>query len=301
MKKFVMPALFWLFLLPGSSGAEPVTDFSAKLIDGGVFSLSEYRGDKAILLKFWATWCRTCLKQMPDYRKLHEKYGERVQFLSVNVAVNDPLEKVRAAVREHRLTMPVTYDEEGTLWNQFGIMGTPMYALIDNRGEIIFRGYHHDENLELALEGLPGERKQITFNLPKYLVDVTGNPLQVETGRDETLVAYHFATWCESYLQETDAERVRKCREFRTGIERLSQLANIRLVGFATRYSSDKESVLRYRRQHRIDHPLVFDESGTFAEQFGVRDFPHLVVLRNNSVVRHRDHIDAALIEQLNQ
>jgi peroxiredoxin len=146
---------------------------------------------------------------------------------------------------------------------------------------------------------MPAQRKQAAFSPPKYLADVDGKPLQLNTEENKTLIVYHFATWCESYLQETDPARVRQCREFREGIDRLSQQANIRLVGFATRYSSDKKSVLRYREQHHIDHPLVFDEAGTFAEQFGARDFPHLVVLRNNSIAQHRDRIDAALIEQL--
>lgn len=297
MKTIVWPALFWLLLLSATSAASPA-DFSVPLIGGGEFSLRDYRNKKPVLLKFWATWCRACLRQMPDYTALHEQYGERVQFLSVNVAINDPRDKVRAAVREFGLKMPVTYDKSGALWNLFGVMGTPMYLLIDNAGSIVFRGYHHDKKLEAALKKLAPARPA-AFKPPEYLADIDGRPVLLNTGKGETLVAYHFATWCESYLRETDPARVRKCRDFGRGLQNLARDTDIRLVGFASRYSSDRESVLRYRQQNHIEHPLVFDEDGVFTERFGVRDFPFLVLLRNNEILLRADHVDTAQIERM--
>lgn len=300
MKYIALPALFWLLVISATSAAA-TADFSVPLINGGEFSLREYRHKKPVLLKFWATWCRACLKQMPAYSALYEKYGKQVQFLSVNVAVNDPLEKVRATVREYGLQMPVTYDRTGTLWNQFGVMGTPTYVLIDNAGNIAFRGHRHDENLEKALDRLTASGRPTAFNLPQHLADIDGKPVTLESKKGKTLVAYRFATWCESYLRETDPQRVQKCRAFRQGIERLARETDVRLVGFASRYSSDRDSVLRYRRQNHIAHPLVFDEEGVFTKRFGVRDFPHLVVLRNNRVLLHADHVDTTLIDQLSR
>ncbi|MBB3062529.1 TlpA family protein disulfide reductase [Microbulbifer rhizosphaerae] len=299
MKKFVTPALFWLFLLPGSSIAEPVADFSVKLIDGGEFSLHRGAKGKPLLLKFWATWCRACLKQMPDYRKLYKQYGKRVQFLAVNVAVNDSPEQVSAAVREHELTMPVAYDETGELWSRFNVMGTPMYLLLNAEGEIVFSGYRHDERLKQALEKLPTAEQSAAPEPPPVLTDLDGNTLQLVAGPGEILVAYHFATWCESYLTDTDAERAKACAEFRQGINRLGQIPGVRLIGFATRYSSDTESLQRYRQQYRIDHSLVFDRAGIFARHFAVRNFPHLVVLRHGAAPRHWQRIDENLLQQL--
>ncbi len=300
MKKFLMPALFWLFLMHGSSAAAQTADLSVKLIGGGEFSLRRDTHGKPLLLKFWATWCRACLKQMPDYRQLHEQYGDRVQFLAVNVAVNDPPEQVSAAVREHGLAMPVAYDETGELWNYFNVMGTPMYLLLDAEGATVFSGYHHDERLKQALEKLSAAKQSTAPRPPPVLADLDGNAQQLVAGPGEILVAYHFATWCESYLKDTDAERAQACREFRRGIKRLEQIPGVRLIGFATRYSSDTESLQRYRQQHHLEHPLVFDGKGIFAKHFAVRDFPHLVVLRHGVAPQHWQRIDESLLRQLN-
>ncbi|WP_193161890.1 redoxin domain-containing protein [Microbulbifer hainanensis] len=304
LKTLLLAAAFWLLPLTATSATAKAPDFTAALIDGGTFSLREFRDKKPVLLKFWATWCHACRKQMPAYRALHARYGAQVQFLSVNVAVNDPVEEVRATAREYGLQMPVAYDQSGELWRGFGVMGTPMYLLIDSSGNVTFRGYREDEKLQAALEqaiAIPtqGAGRPPVFTPPKHLADIDGHPLSLDTGSGQTLVAYQFAPWCESYLQETDPGRVQQCRDFREGLERLGQNRAIRLVGFASRYSTDRDSVLRYRSEHQIQHPLVFDREGYFAERFGVRDFPYLVVLRNNRIVLRSARLDAELINQL--
>lgn len=35
------------------------------LLDGGSVALAELAGRKPVYLKFWATWCKPCRKQMP--------------------------------------------------------------------------------------------------------------------------------------------------------------------------------------------------------------------------------------------
>lgn len=305
MKRTVVQIILWLFLLPGASGAT-TSDFSVNLLGGGRFTLHEYRGEKPVLLKFWATWCAACLKEMPAYRELHAEYGARVQFLAVNVAINDPLRKVRAAVREHELTMPVAYDAAGRLWQQFNVIGTPMYVLIAGDGTIAFTGHRHDERLALAMDAVLARRIVDTeqngpADIPDGLADIDGKPVQLATGKNEMLVVYHFAAWCESYLRETYPEHAERCRQFRGNIGTLValELPGTRFIGFATRYSSSRESVQQYRARYGIVHQLVFDTTGVFAERFGVRDFPHVVVIRNGAVVHSADRIDAGLIENL--
>ena len=91
---------------------------------------------------------------MPAYIELHETYGERVQFLAVNVAVSDPLERVIEAVESFDLQMPVAYDETGELWDKFDVVGTPAYVLLDRSGNVAFRSYGHNEELVVALDNV---------------------------------------------------------------------------------------------------------------------------------------------------
>ena len=51
--------------LADDGGGETATDFTLRSLEGGNVSLSDYLGEKVILVNFWATWCDPCMKEMP--------------------------------------------------------------------------------------------------------------------------------------------------------------------------------------------------------------------------------------------
>jgi thiol-disulfide isomerase/thioredoxin len=44
--------------------------------------LSDFKG-KLLILDFWETWCKGCLESMPEVADLRDKFGSRVQFISI--------------------------------------------------------------------------------------------------------------------------------------------------------------------------------------------------------------------------
>jgi thiol-disulfide isomerase/thioredoxin len=59
-------------------------DFSAALPDGTDVRLSELRGTP-VIVNFWATWCTSCLAEMPDLKAVQDEFGaEQVEVLAVN-------------------------------------------------------------------------------------------------------------------------------------------------------------------------------------------------------------------------
>ncbi|MBW2457209.1 MAG: TlpA family protein disulfide reductase, partial [Deltaproteobacteria bacterium] len=73
---------------PAPEGPE-APDFTLPTLDGGQISLSDYEGEKVVLLDFWATHCDPCLREMPE---LVEIYNERKDkgFIVLAVATDGP-------------------------------------------------------------------------------------------------------------------------------------------------------------------------------------------------------------------
>lgn len=108
-------------------------EFSAPLVDGSTFTLSEHSG-KVVLLNFWATWCGPCVGEMPAFQNLYEEYGEEIVILAVNCM--EETETVDQFVKDNGYTFPVAYDVEGTVSMTYPSSGIP-YTLIIGKDGIV--------------------------------------------------------------------------------------------------------------------------------------------------------------------
>ena len=57
--------------------------------------INSYRGEKAVLLNVWATWCGPCVEEFPHIVQLGEKYSDQLQVLFISADFDE--DRVRAA------------------------------------------------------------------------------------------------------------------------------------------------------------------------------------------------------------
>jgi peroxiredoxin len=117
--------------------AAPEVAFAS--IDGKRILLQDLRG-KVVLVKFWATDCVTCIKQMPDTIADYNRYGPQ-GFHTVAVAMQyDPPNYVLNYAHTRQLPFTVALDTQGKVAQAFGnVRLTPTAFLINKQGNIIKR------------------------------------------------------------------------------------------------------------------------------------------------------------------
>ena len=109
--------------------------------NGKVHTLSDYKG-KTVLLNFWATWCPPCRGEMPDIQSLYEAYGYNEENLVVlGVAGPDrggegDVAAITDFLAENEYSFPVLMDEDGSIFETFGIYSFPTTFMIDAEGNI---------------------------------------------------------------------------------------------------------------------------------------------------------------------
>jgi len=98
--------------------------------------LSNFRG-QPIILNFWASWCGPCRYEMPELARIYEAYQNKgLAILAINMTFQDELEAVHDFVDEFDLPFSVLLDEDGTVTNEYHILGVPMTFFIKTDGTL---------------------------------------------------------------------------------------------------------------------------------------------------------------------
>jgi thiol-disulfide isomerase/thioredoxin len=133
---------------------------------GEAASLADLRG-QAVLLEFWATWCRPCLELLPKLAALHAQYADRgLAILAITRYGQSPpnADAAEAQARERDLVRTVVDGRgldgirvgiapDGRLQRQYGATAVPTLVLIDRAGLVRLIGSGDNEAaLESAIE-----------------------------------------------------------------------------------------------------------------------------------------------------
>lgn len=109
-------------------------------LDGKPVDLSQYIGKKPVFLEFWATWCTNCEELLPRVRTAQAAYGSKVEFIGVNVTVNQTPTRVRRYLETHRPPYRTLYDDQGTSTRAYQVPATSYVVIVDRAGKVAYTG-----------------------------------------------------------------------------------------------------------------------------------------------------------------
>ncbi|GAA0070801.1 TlpA disulfide reductase family protein [Clostridium sardiniense] len=115
-------------------------DFIVYNEEGRAVKLSDYKGKKAVVVNFWASWCPPCKYEMPYFQKANDKYkGKEVEILMVNLTDGSRETKKTALefMKESKYNMNVLFDTELNAAKIYGIQALPRTLFIDKDGNLV--------------------------------------------------------------------------------------------------------------------------------------------------------------------
>ena len=150
-------ALALLLALPTAAEAAPAAPgFRVRTLDGKrTIDSKELIGEKVVVLRFQASYCKPCGKESAALNKIVERYKDRdVEIVAIHV--QDTAADVRSFVRANKATYTIALDPSLTIGNRFGFKGTPYTVVIDRKGEMVARlaGEGAIRRLPSLLDGL---------------------------------------------------------------------------------------------------------------------------------------------------
>lgn len=116
---------------------ETAPDFEVTDAAGNAVKLSDKFG-KPIVINFWATWCRYCVMEFPEFDACAREYGDRVEFMMVDLCDGyyETVDKAAAFIEQSGYTFPVYYDTSLSVSKSYDVSGIPVTVLIDKNGTL---------------------------------------------------------------------------------------------------------------------------------------------------------------------
>jgi len=111
-----------------------------------------------VLLSFFATWCKPCMKELPHLENLYQKYkDEKIKFFLIDITEAtrtvkglEDSPKAGPFLLNKGITMPILYDSRGVAKERYGAKTLPRLYVVDKYRTIQLAktGFDADEDFE---------------------------------------------------------------------------------------------------------------------------------------------------------
>ncbi len=163
MKKilFVM-AFVALTLGVMSQNAKLPDNISLKTLEGQTVQSSVISNDgKPIIVSFWATWCKPCMRELNTIKEVYADWQDETGVKLVAISIDDARSssRVKPLVNAQSWDYEVYLDPNQDMKRAMNVVNVPHTFLINGKGEIVSQ---HTSFVEGAEEELFEQIKKIT-------------------------------------------------------------------------------------------------------------------------------------------
>jgi peroxiredoxin len=140
MKSMKIVTTIFLALIFLGTGGDKVSNFKLPDLQNNQVELAELLKKGPVVLDFWATWCKPCIKAFPKLDSLHHKY--KAQGLTV-VGINEDgprnQAKVKPFVNSLGIDFMILIDSDNDVLRRYQVQNLPTTFLVTPDGKIASR------------------------------------------------------------------------------------------------------------------------------------------------------------------
>ncbi|MEN6305025.1 MAG: TlpA disulfide reductase family protein [Armatimonadia bacterium] len=146
----------------GQGVGQKAPDFTVMDVDGVSQSLGKY-GGKVLVIDFWATYCKPCVKKLREYESIYQMYKAKdVAFLALSMDQSD--EVIKGWRQQNDVNFPLARLNDETRKAFFGdmaLVSIPQMRIVDQRGVVrySFGPESTKEEVEAAVKALVEEKR----------------------------------------------------------------------------------------------------------------------------------------------
>ncbi len=151
-RRFVAFVFVMVLSFSSQALAGRAPDFTLKNLDGERVRLYDLLKKGPVIVDFWATWCRPCIKAFPQLEDIYKKYHKQgLQVLAVSVDSPRSRSHVKTFIKSKKYTFEVLLDTDGRVAKKYQVSIIPRTFLIDQTGKIVYSslGYRPTNHGEL--------------------------------------------------------------------------------------------------------------------------------------------------------
>ena len=157
MKKLLIFTAFLSISLLSFSQNRTLPKVDLKTLDNNTFNTSQIDNDgKPIVISFWATWCKPCVKELSTIAEIYEDWQDETGVKIIDISIVDArfMSNVKPKVNSEMCEYEVYCDPNGFLKRAMGVGSVPHTFLLNDKKEIVWQhtGYKDGDEYDLYEE-----------------------------------------------------------------------------------------------------------------------------------------------------
>ena len=149
---FVIIICFSAFAQPDPDGMRKGSNFKLENLEGDIIELETELGDGPILLSFWATWCKPCIEELGEFKKIYNEFKDKgFKMFAISTDDERTVAKVKPFVKTKNYDFPVLLDTNSDVARLYYAQAMPFSVILNKDGYIVYShlGYMRGDELKV--------------------------------------------------------------------------------------------------------------------------------------------------------